>query len=1066
MRSACAILLLLLIAYRIGFAVQGHTSQALHVIHVKQGYGTIQEAIDAAEPGSVINVSAGVYSENLIIDKSITLVGEDLSTTVLDGSNAGIVIEILSNNVSVSDFTLRNAEKGIEMIGVKNCEISHNFIANISGYYGVGVHTVDCENITILENHSKDIDYNHVYFERTNASRIIRNCFVANRRYSQPVFLYYSDQNIVGWNQVLKEGMMNEGGIGLLYSNHNVICNNNVVQTDWAGISLLSSDCNTIEGNTISGITWDSKSGALRIRECRDNGVYHNNFVANAENVYLLSDTNTTWAHGNQGNYWDDYTGKDTNNDGIGDTPYVIDAANNDSCPLMGKFYSCAVPKQNETYQVNVISNSTINDLMYLVNATYPEGILDINVSGNQTTTGFCLLSFPKALIEPPYNVTINKEPLPFLKYFSDNQTTTLYFTYTHKDIQNNLAVAWEFSVRVPQDYPTIQGAINATSLGGVIYVSSGTYNESFRINKNGLQIIGENKLTTIIDLSKSTCIRMVADNTRMSGFTITGSTDAYALSVESNGNTIYYNTFESNSGGINCGFESNSPTVYNNSIVDNEFRKNSQISLLLNSACQNVISENSFSDNNMGIMLYNGSANNTISNNQLHDTRSICITGRDSPGCVICNNYVSGGATGIYVDVGSDNATVAGNELVNVQGIWGVIYLINTENVVVRDNVLTNNSGGIYLDHSSNALISNNTMQDNKYGLGINGEQLSHFMHTIDGSNRIDGKPTCYIVNGANLTINSDPFPEIGFLGIVNSTHIKIEDVQVANNWQDVLLAYTMLSEIKNVTISNGNTGIDFYQSSNNTLAFNNIVNNNYGILLRFNSTNTFCKNNFINNTNQAYSFMNVSVWDNGAEGNYWSDYGGKDPDQDGIGDKAYSISNSNVDMHPLMGPIMYFKAGTWDEVTYHVELISNSTVSEFKFSAEERLIEFNVTGESSTTGFCRIAINNVLLGGPYVVVVGSAQGLPLIVSNGTHSFLYFTYSHSTSNVRITGETAIPEFASIMFLLFVFLLSTSFLMFIKVAKMLKDSLLRSSSFLLTSSLWFLPLLCDDDSCE
>jgi hypothetical protein len=63
------------------------------------------------------------------------------------------------------------------------------------------------------------------------------------------------------------------------------------------------------------------------------------------------------------GNYWSDYKETDANHDGIGDTPYVIDANNTDNYPLMGTFYGSAMMWQEKTYAVNVISNSTVSSI-------------------------------------------------------------------------------------------------------------------------------------------------------------------------------------------------------------------------------------------------------------------------------------------------------------------------------------------------------------------------------------------------------------------------------------------------------------------------------------------------------------------------------------------------------------------------------------------------------------------------------------------------------------------------------------------------------------------------------
>ena len=67
---------------------------------------------------------------------------------------------------------------------------------------------------------------------------------------------------------------------------------------------------------------------------CYDNVIYHNNFVNNVNHVET-DNSDGIWDNGEEGNYWDDYTGLDGDEDGIGDTPYVIDENNRDNYPLM-----------------------------------------------------------------------------------------------------------------------------------------------------------------------------------------------------------------------------------------------------------------------------------------------------------------------------------------------------------------------------------------------------------------------------------------------------------------------------------------------------------------------------------------------------------------------------------------------------------------------------------------------------------------------------------------------------------------------------------------------------------
>ena len=70
---------------------------------------------------------------------------------------------------------------------------------------------------------------------------------------------------------------------------------------------------------------------------CSNNTIfYHNNFVNNTNQVEIIESYNSAWD--NSGNYWSNYNGTDLNRDGIGDTPYDIDANNRDGYPLMNPF--------------------------------------------------------------------------------------------------------------------------------------------------------------------------------------------------------------------------------------------------------------------------------------------------------------------------------------------------------------------------------------------------------------------------------------------------------------------------------------------------------------------------------------------------------------------------------------------------------------------------------------------------------------------------------------------------------------------------------------------------------
>jgi len=108
-----------------------------------------------------------------------------------------------------------------------------------------------------------------------------------------------------------------------------------------------------------------------------------------------------------------------------------------------------------------------------------------------------------------------------------------------------------------------------------------------------------------------------------------------------------------------------------------------------------------------------------------------------------------------------------------------------------------------------------------------------------------------------------------------------------------------------------------------------------------------------------------------------------------------------------------------TWEEQLHHITTICNSTISNFNFNVTynglEKAISFNVNGEDETTGFCRIRIPTALMNDTFTVYVDGVNTTYtlLLRSNATHSYLYFTYTHSTKEVIII----LSEFSSIIIL-------------------------------------------------
>jgi len=118
-------------------------------IIVPDDYVTIQEAIDSAAQGDIVFVKKGSYSENLLINKSITLVGEDKESTVVVGEgNTALIVQ--HDNVNVTGFTFKRPStmrwyRGVHLLNVKHCNVYGNRVT--STFYGISVFRLTFFNI-------------------------------------------------------------------------------------------------------------------------------------------------------------------------------------------------------------------------------------------------------------------------------------------------------------------------------------------------------------------------------------------------------------------------------------------------------------------------------------------------------------------------------------------------------------------------------------------------------------------------------------------------------------------------------------------------------------------------------------------------------------------------------------------------------------------------------------------------------------------------------------------------------------------------------------------------------
>jgi parallel beta-helix repeat protein len=217
---------------------------------------------------------------------------------------------------------------------------------------------------------------------------------------------------------------------------------------------------------------------------------------------------------------------------------------------------------------------------------------------------------------------------------------------------------------------------------------------------------------------------------------------------------------------------------------------------------------------------------------------------------CDISNNVASNNNVGIYLDHACEN-TLTGN-IANFNNYDGIYLNYAADNTLIN-NVASNNSYyGIYLGSpnvSSPNTLNNNMMSNNRMNFQVIGPP---FIHNIDMSNKVDGKPIYYWINKQNQQVPSDA----GYVGLVNCINITVKDLNLTNNGQGVLLDSTTNSRVENVNASNNGVGIELWFSDCNNLTNTiNLNNGGSGISLYY-SFNNVLANNVVNLGGYGFAF------------------------------------------------------------------------------------------------------------------------------------------------------------------------------------------------------------------
>jgi hypothetical protein len=560
------------------FSVLFSISIFANTINVPDDYPTIQEGIDWAESGDTVLVAPGTYNETINLKEGIILHGSGIDNSIIQGSGYNTIYPHSNTEIAFFELRLNNPVNEAKLIKLQDCnEVPDNiFIHNNKFDFQAlaAIYITDgCQGIQnlVVENNiftGTINNYGSVIFINNGYNTYIGNNIINNLQFQNTggaIFGLYNATDLEVSNNIIKNTSIIGSGYAPVFevsgNLNNVSINNNLIYSQILTEQLV----NAGESSFAINIDYSHNNSSSNINVL-NNSIYNhpagvriaNNSVVNFVNnniinclIGLLMHNGGSQSNVDYNNIWGNginYSDADPGSNDISYNPQFTDSENGDfslqsnspcidagdpSSPQdpdgtiadIGAFYynqdyyGCTNPSSCN-YNPNSVEDDGSCAYFDCIGECGGGAIVDEcgECAGDNSSCSACMDSEAcnydsEALFDDGSCV------------YGDNCNGC-----TNPDAMNyeEDAVFDDGScivpdIIVPDDYSTIQGALNADPNSTIIYVRSGTYYENIEYlfeNTSPItkQIIGENKETTIIDGSDDKVVFLFKDNDQNNG--------------------------------------------------------------------------------------------------------------------------------------------------------------------------------------------------------------------------------------------------------------------------------------------------------------------------------------------------------------------------------------------------------------------------------------------------------------------------------------------------------------------------------------------------------------------